>query len=237
MDKPKDLLFLDGISCLSFNKDCSSKDIIIIQNQCVYSLKKTKTFTYINLEKISPSNHGNQYIHYQMYICLNIYSQHLQYVYSVDWHPTTNKIISGAHDRNIYIWTYNANKNSWEPGLVNFKTKISVSQVKWSNDGDKFLACSSKLLATGYYEKDCDWWTCKSIKEHKSYVSCAKFDKSGLFILSGSTDKKAFISSSYIKSVDDGKQIQNLKLPFAPVNTQFLILNYINYLRQTTEKF
>ena len=96
---------------------------------------------------------------------------------------------------------------------MNFKTKISVSEVKWSKDGDKFLACSSKLLATGYYEKESEWWTCKSIKEHISFVSCARFDSSGLFILSGSTDKKGFVSSSYIESVDEGKLFENLSFP------------------------
>ena len=147
----------------------------------------------------------------------------MQQVYSVDWHPTTNRIISGAHDRNIYIWTFNEAKNTWEAGLVNFSTKISVSEVKWNSEGDKFLACSSRLLATGYYDSELNWWTCKSIREHLSFVTCARFDNSGLFILSGSTDKKAYISSSYIKSVDDVKKID--KLPFPKVTTIF-ILNY-----------
>jgi WD40 repeat protein len=145
----------------------------------------------------------------------------LQQVYSVDWHPLTNKIISGAHDRNIYIWTYNEAKNIWEPGLVNFSTKISVSEVKWSIQGDKFVACSSRLLATGYYDNELNWWTCKSIREHLSFVSCARFDNSGLFLLSGSTDKKAYISSSYINSVDDGKEWEKLPFPKVLLNYKF----------------
>ena len=86
------------------------------------------------------------------------------------------------------------------------------------------MACSSKLLATGYYDKKSEWWTCKSIKEHLSFVSSARFDNSGLFILSGSTDKKAYISSSHIESVDDGKQFE--KLPFPKV--KFQNVNLIN---------
>ncbi len=30
MEKPKDLVFLEGISCMSFNKDFSSKEAILI---------------------------------------------------------------------------------------------------------------------------------------------------------------------------------------------------------------
>jgi hypothetical protein len=89
--------------------------------------------------------------------------------------------------------------------------------VKWNPRGDKFLACSSsKLVATGYFEKDNGWWTCKSMKDHKSSVTCAKFDNSGLFILSGSTDKKAYISSSYIASVDDQYSYEG-NLPYPKV--------------------
>lgn len=56
---------------------------------------------------------------------------------------------------------------------------------------------------------------CKSMKDHKSSVTCARFDPSGLFIVSGATDLKAYISSSYIPEVDDAYQYENL--PFTKV--------------------
>jgi hypothetical protein len=91
------------------------------------------------------------------------------------------------------------------------------------------LACSSKLLATGYYDKDSEWWTCKSIKEHISFVSCARFDNSGLFILSGSTDKKGYVSSSYIESVDQTKQFESLPFPKVCICNIRCIVGFINY--------
>jgi hypothetical protein len=82
--------------------------------------------------------------------------------------------------------------------------KVSILDIKWSNRGDKFVATTgSKIVATGYYDNENKWWTCMQMKEHKSSVTCARFDASGLFILSGSTDLKAYISSSYVPGLDD----------------------------------
>jgi actin related protein 2/3 complex subunit 1A/1B len=138
---------------------------------------------------------------------------HLQYIAAVDWHPETNRIISCSHDRNILVWNFNSSKNNWKPELVNFNVKVAILDVKWSNRGDKFVATTgSKLVATGYFHEELNMWNCKSIKEHRSSVTCARFDNSGLFILSGSTDLKAYISSSYLPEVDDSNL--NQAMPF-----------------------
>jgi actin related protein 2/3 complex, subunit 1A/1B len=148
---------------------------------------------------------------------------HLQYISAVDWHPQTNRIISSSHDRNILVWNFNSTKNSWNPELVNLKVKVSILDVKWSNRGDKFVATTgSKLVATGYYEKEFNMWNCKAMKEHRSSVTCARFDSTGLFILSGSTDLKAYISSSYMPELDDSYLNQ-----FRPFELVRKIFNHI----------
>jgi hypothetical protein len=54
------------------------------------------------------------------------------------------------------------------------------------------------------------------MKEHKSAVTAARFDNSSLFMISGSTDLKAYISSSYLPNVDDKFEYNNL--PFGKVS-------------------
>jgi hypothetical protein len=102
------------------------------------------------------------------------------------------------------------------------KNKVSVLDVKWSKRGDKFVATTgSKLVSTGYFSKELQWWTCQSMKDHKSSVTCARFDSSGLFIISGSTALKAIISSAYIPEVDDEYNYDDL--PFELVNIYFTL--------------
>jgi len=92
---------------------------------------------------------------------------------------------------------------------------VSVLDVKWSKRGDKFSACTgSKLVSTGYFAEETNWWTCVSMKDHKSSVICARFDHSGLFLVSGSTDLKVYISSAYLPDLDDKYSDEYTNIPF-----------------------
>jgi actin related protein 2/3 complex subunit 1A/1B len=103
--------------------------------------------------------------------------------------------------------------------------------VKWNKRGDKFSAATgSKLVAIGYYEADHQWWTAKLIKEHKSSVTSVKFDSLSLFVISGSTDLKAYISSAYLPQIDDNYPNENP--PFPKVSN----LNFIYIYRLNLEK-
>jgi WD40 repeat protein len=141
---------------------------------------------------------------------------HLQYVCAVDWHPETNRIISSSHDRNILVWSFQPSiKGNWQSELVVFKTKVSILDVKWSHLGDKFCTSTgNKLASTGYYSDESKWWTCISMKEHKSSVVCVQFDRSGFFLASGSTDLRVYITSSYIDPVDAQNNFNENELPF-----------------------
>ena len=141
---------------------------------------------------------------------------HLQYITAVDWHPESDKIISSSQDRNLLVWNYEESKKEWLPQTVNLNVKYSVLDVKWHRKLEKFVATTgTRLVSIGYYDSKIKFWTCKSSKEHRSSVTCARLDNSGLFALSGSTDMKAIITSSYIPDIDDNSNTENL--PFDKV--------------------
>ena len=72
--------------------------------------------------------------------------------------------------------------------------------------GDKFCeGTSAKQLLIGYYNVDSKWWMGRNIKCHKSSVVCCEIDPTSLFVLSGSTDLRVYVSSCYIPEVDDTK--------------------------------
>jgi WD40 repeat protein len=124
------------------------------------------------------------------------------YVCSVDWNHQTNKIISSSHDRNVFVWI--KGNETWQPQIVNIKSKVGILEVRWSHDGEKFVACTYKKLAIGYWHEISKYWDCSYIK-HKSAITTACFDKSGLFVISGGTDSRVYISSAFIEGIDEGK--------------------------------
>ena len=181
--KPKDLFLLEGISCVAFNKDftkvaLSQKDNIIY----IYSVPNLlKTDTWKLEDKLDA---------------------HTQYVSGLDWNARTNEILSCSHDKTSFVWVYSDKK--WTPSNVVATTKLGYLCCKWNSRGDKFCeGTSAKHLFIGYYNTESNWWMGRNIKIHKSSVVCCEIDPSSLFVLSGSTDLRVYVSSCYIPSVDD----------------------------------
>jgi len=54
--------------------------------------------------------------------------------------------------------------------------------------------------------KETNWWKGEEIKFHKSAVTSVDFDPSGFFVISGSTDLRIGIHSSFCKEIDDTKR-------------------------------
>lgn len=105
--------------------------------------------------------------------------------------------------------------------------KVAVLDVKWGKKGNKFVAgTGSKLVCTGVWCSDSNWWQCKNMKEHKSSVVSVSLDNSGLFVISGSLDLHVIISSAYVDKIDDGGDVTGV---FEKVKLlkSFLILLYI----------
>ena len=192
--KPQDLFLLEGISCVSFNKDftkvaLSKKDNIIY----IYSVPNLmKTDTWKLEDKLET---------------------HCQYVSGIDWNAHTNEILSCSHDKTSFVWTYSNKK--WTPANVVATTKLGYLCCKWNSRGDKFCeGTSAKHLFIGYYNPDNNWWMARNIKVHKSSVVCCEIDPTSLFVISGSTDLRVYVSSCYIDFIDD-KHLNDKTKPLA----------------------
>ena len=141
---------------------------------------------------------------------------HFQYISGIDWNAHTNKILSCSHDKTSFVWEYN-NKN-WTPNIVVAVTKLrklGYLCCKWNSRGDKFCeGTSAKHLFIGYYNTDSKWWMVRNIKAHKSSVVRCEIDPTSLFVISGSTDLRVYISSCYISDIDD-KHLTDITKPLA----------------------
>jgi len=66
---------------------------------------------------------------------------------SVDWNHETNMIVSGSIDRSVFVWNFNASLKRFEAEFVNMDEKLSIIDINWSKNGEKFVVgTSSKLL-------------------------------------------------------------------------------------------
>jgi actin related protein 2/3 complex subunit 1A/1B len=133
---------------------------------------------------------------------LHTLDAHAQYVSGLDWNAHTNDILSCSHDKTSFVWEFSNNK--WTPSNVVATTKLGYLCCKWNSRGDKFCeGTSAKHLFIGYYNTDSKWWMGRNIKVHHSSVVCCEIDPTSLFVISGSTDLRVYISSCYLPEVDD----------------------------------
>ena len=213
VQKPKDLFLLEGINILSFNKDFKqvalSKKDNIIYIYSVPDLMKTETWKEICQLK-----------------------SHYQYISGLDWCPETNRILSCSYDKTSFVW--DLVKDKWTPSNVVVTTKLGYLCCKWNKRGDKFCeGTSAKQLLIGYYNKDpkVKWWMGINIKAHKSSVVTCEIDPTSLYVLSGSTDLRIYISSCYLPEIDDAfltDEEKKLAKPFGLILYEFKENSWIN---------
>ncbi len=181
--KPKDLFLLEGISCVAFNKDF--KKVALSKKDNLIYIYEIKDFMKPDTWKLEDT-----------------LDSHVQYISGLDWNAHTNEILSCSHDKTSFVWSYSDKK--WTPSNVVATTKLGYLCCKWNSRGDKFCeGTSAKHLFIGYYNTESNWWMGRNIKVHKSSVVCCEIDPTSLFVISGSTDLRVYISSCYIPSVDD----------------------------------
>jgi len=129
--------------------------------------------------------------------------KHAQFVSGIDWSPVTDQIVTCGHDRNAYVWKFDAKDKDWKPTLVILRINRAATQVKWCPAGNKFaVASGAKCVPVCHFEKSNDWWISKMIKKHKSTVLSLAWCPNNKFIITGSCDFKARVFSAYIKGVD-----------------------------------
>ena len=181
--KPKDLFLLEGISCVAFNKDFT---------QVALSKKDNLIYIYSIKDIMKPDT----------WKLLYTLDSHFQYISGLDWCPATNRLLSCSYDKTSFVWEFSDKK--WNPNNVVATTKLGYLCCKWNKRGDKFCeGTSAKQLLIGYFNKKSNWWMGVNSKAHKSSVVTCEIDPTSLFVLSGSTDLRIYVSSCYLPEVDD----------------------------------
>ena len=181
--KPAGLFELEGISCVAFNKDFT---------QVALSKKDSFVYIYQVVDFMNPDS----------WKMLHKLDAHVQYVSAIDWCHETNRILTCSYDKTSYVWDFDGKK--WNQSNVVVSTKLGFLCCKWNKRGDKFCeGTSAKNLYIGYLNNESNWWMGINIKAHKSSVVCCEIDPTSLFVLSGSTDLRVFVSSCYLKDIDD----------------------------------
>lgn len=61
--------------------------------------------------------------------------QHDLHVTGLDWAPKSNRLVSGSHDKNAFVFTIGPD-NTFKPELVLVRTVRGISSVKWSPFGE-----------------------------------------------------------------------------------------------------
>ncbi|KAJ0406844.1 hypothetical protein P43SY_008866 [Pythium insidiosum] len=132
-----------------------------------------------------------------------VLTEHDMLVSGLDWSPVHDMLVSCSHDRNAFVWKYDAQFRQWKPSLVLLRIQRAAIRVKWSPSGTKFAVSSgAKCVSVCHYQASEDWWVSKMIKKHKSTVTDLDWHPNSNLLVTGSTDLKCRVFSAYIPNVD-----------------------------------
>lgn len=153
-----------------------------------------------------------------------------QPISEIDW-AKDDKIISGSHDRSIFIYKKSGN-NSWQKMLVNIDIKLSILCVKWAPSAKKFaLGASCSSLGFGFYNVESSCWTVTSRdKLCKAPIISISFHPSSNIAAIGSSDRSVKVVSCNFKSSKDvftqksDIEDKTYQGPFANVDNLFEVL-------------
>ena len=96
-------------------------------------------------------------------------AQHEMEISSLSWSPRSDKIVTCGHDRNGFVFSFDASLQKWVPTLCVFRLDRGCLDVAWTPDGHKFaVSCSSKTVAVCYYDnaEGNDWYISHLMKKH-----------------------------------------------------------------------
>jgi WD40 repeat protein len=125
-------------------------------------------------------------------------------VSSLDWHSTTNLLLSASTDRGVIVWGESADINGLKPQLAVIKETKSNIDGSWNHAGNKFVVgASSGNVFIGRYDNLSNFWVAQSISGkkplHGQSVVSVRFDPlSGRVCASASADGKCLITSCFI---------------------------------------
>eukprot|EP00752_Nemacystus_decipiens_P010415 g9282.t1 len=146
----------------------------------------------------------------------HVLEEHDLVISGISWSPVTNKIVTCSHDRNAFVWSYDASQGKWNPILCALMLNRAALDVHWSPSGTKF-ACASgaKTIAVSRLDRSqgSDWYVSKLIKGHKSTVQQVAWHPNGLVLATACTDFKCRVVSAIVEEVDTNPDPR----PFAAV--------------------
>jgi len=152
-------------------------------------------------------------------------SEHDKMITSIDWAPSSNRIVTASQDRNAYVWQQSndplTGKLVWKPTLVLLRINRAATHVRWSPKEDKFaVASGARAIAISSFDPENNWWVSKLLKKPiRSTVLAVDWHPNNVLLAAGSADMKARVFSAYIKEVDDkpSPTVWGSKLPFNTV--------------------
>jgi len=131
--------------------------------------------------------------------------EHSQTVSVVDW-SRKNQILTGSHDRSLFVWGYSKDFSRWDPVLVTGnKQNRAVLDGSWSPNGNKFCySTGTWKVFLGFYEPTNNWWSSEALNKKKfaSSVLCVNFHPSGRVVAAGSADFNVRLFTAYEESAD-----------------------------------
>ncbi|THU88612.1 WD40 repeat-like protein [Dendrothele bispora CBS 962.96] len=152
-------------------------------------------------------------------------SEHDKIITSIDWAPTSNRIVTASQDRNAYVWQQTPDPETgkvvWKPTLVLLRINRAATHVRWSPKEDKFaVASGARAIAICSFDPENNWWVSKLLKKPiRSTVLAIDWHPNNVLLAAGSADMKARVFSAYIKEVDEkpSPTVWGSKLPFNTV--------------------
>lgn len=135
----------------------------------------------------------------------HVLEEHDLVISGISWSPVTNKIVTCSHDRNAFVWSYDADQNKWNPILCALMLNRAALDVHWSPAGTKFaVASGAKTIAVSRLNRSqwSDWYVSKLIKGHKSTVQQVAWHPNGLVLATACTDFKCRVVSAVVEEVD-----------------------------------
>lgn len=155
--------------------------------------------------------------------CSEKLNKHDLRVTSIDWAPTSNRIVTCSADRNAYVWNFDGKK--WDPVLVHLRINRAATCVRWSPKENKFAVGSgAKLVSVCYFGEDNNWWLSKHIKKPmQSTVTCLDWHPNNVLLATGSTDFRARVFSAYIKEIEErpGPTPWGARMPLGQLMAEF----------------
>ena len=142
---------------------------------------------------------------------------------ALDWHPTTNLLLSASTDRAVIVWEQGTgvDANTFTPQMGVINEKKANLDAAWNTKGDKFcVGSSSGIVYVGTFSPQANFWVAYGTKKekpiHKASVICTRFDpQSGRVVASCSLDGTIQITSCYKEEID----ASNTAGPFGSVTS------------------